>query len=97
VVRIAVSLDDGPLQVLDYATIGRSDEWRNNVLSNTAVRTIPLKMLYPGRHELKVYVIDSGAMIDHRSRSRRRDETLRRARRKLTITELRCMRPQQYD
>ena len=44
--RIAVSLDDGPLQVLDYATIGRSDEWRNNVLSNTAVRTIPLKMLY---------------------------------------------------
>ena len=63
-VRIVVSLDDGPLQVLDYATIGRSDEWRNNVLSNTGVRTIPLKMLYPGSHELKVYAIDPGVMID---------------------------------
>jgi hypothetical protein len=63
-VRIAVSLDGGPLQVLDYATVGRSDEWRNNVLSNTAVRTIPFKMLNPGSHELKVYALDPGVMID---------------------------------
>jgi hypothetical protein len=63
-VRIAVSLDGGPEQVLDYATIGRSDEWRENVLRNAAVRTIPLKMLNPGNHELKVYALDPGVVLD---------------------------------
>ena len=63
-VRIAVSVDGAPLQVLDYDTVGRSDEWRNNVLSNTAVRTIPFKMLAPGSHELKIYALDPGVILD---------------------------------
>src|SRR6185437_13914541 len=32
-VRIAVGFDGGPLQVLDFATVGRSEEWREDVLS----------------------------------------------------------------
>ena len=63
-VRIAVSLDEGPLEMLDFGTIGRSDEWRENVLRNAAVRTIPLKLLRPGVHELKIYALDPGVMID---------------------------------
>jgi hypothetical protein len=63
-VRIAVSFDGAPLQVFDYATIGRSDEWRENVLSNTAVRSLPLKMLKRGSHEIKVYALDPGVVLD---------------------------------
>jgi len=63
-VRIAVSLDDGPLQIFDYATIGRSDEWRENVLSNTAVRSLPFKLLQPGPHVLKIHALDPGVVLD---------------------------------
>ena len=63
-VRIAVSLDGGPLQLFDYATIGRSDEWRENVLSNTAVRALSFKLLQPGPHELKVHALDPGVVLD---------------------------------
>ena len=63
--RLGISLGGGPIQVLDFATIGRSDEWRENVLSNTAVRTISLKSLAPGKHEIKVFAIDPGLLLDH--------------------------------
>ncbi|MEO6525448.1 MAG: glycosyl hydrolase 115 family protein [Gemmatimonadaceae bacterium] len=63
-VRLAVSLDDGPLHVFDYATVGRSDEWRENVLSNTAVRTLSFKLLAPGLHELKIHALDAGVVLD---------------------------------
>ncbi|MEO7889758.1 MAG: glycosyl hydrolase 115 family protein [Vicinamibacterales bacterium] len=63
-VRIAVSLDGGPLELFDYATIGRSDEWRENVLSNTAVRSLSFKLLKPGTHELKIYALDPGVVLD---------------------------------
>lgn len=63
-VRIAVSLDGGPLQVFDYATVGRSDEWRENVLSNTAVRSLPFKMLTSGPHELAIRALDPGIVLD---------------------------------
>ena len=63
-VRIAVSLDGGPQQVFDYATIGRSDEWRENVLSNTAVRSLSFKVMQPGSHELRIYALDPGVLLD---------------------------------
>lgn len=63
-VRIGVSLDGEPVRTLDFATVGRSDEWRENVLSNTAVRTIPFEMLPAGEHRLNVYAIDPGFMLD---------------------------------
>jgi hypothetical protein len=63
-VRIAVRLDGGPLRLFDYATVGRSDEWRENVLSNTAVRSLPLTMLEPGRHRLEIYALDPGVVLD---------------------------------
>ena len=63
-VRIAVSLDDGPLQLFDYATVGRSDEWRENVLSNTAVRSLSFKLLKPGPHDLRIHALDPGVVLD---------------------------------
>jgi hypothetical protein len=63
-VRLAYALDGGPWQLLDFETVGRSDEWKRNVLSNTAVRVSELPALAPGRHRLKVVALDPGVVLD---------------------------------
>ena len=63
-VRLAYSLDDGPVQLLDFETFGRSDEWKQNVLSNAAVRVREVRALAPGRHRLRVYALDPGVVLD---------------------------------
>ncbi|MGH8854519.1 MAG: glycosyl hydrolase 115 family protein [Telluria sp.] len=62
--RIAVQLDDGPLQSFDYTTVGRSDEWKQNVLSNMAVRSTSVAQLKPGAHTLRVWALDPGVVLD---------------------------------
>jgi hypothetical protein len=62
--RYAVSVDDGPLTLVDFKTEGRSEEWKRNVLSNRAVRNVQLQYLDKGLHKLKVYCIDPGVMLE---------------------------------
>ncbi len=62
--RLGVSLDGGAIQLLDFSTLGRSDEWRENVLSNTAVRSIDVRRLAAGAHELRLYALDPGLVLD---------------------------------
>jgi hypothetical protein len=62
--RYAVSVDDGPLTIVDFKTVGRSEEWKRNVLSNRAERDIQLPFLDKGRHILKIYCIDPGVLLD---------------------------------
>jgi hypothetical protein len=63
-IRLAYSLDGGPFQLLDFETFGRSDEWKQNTLSNTAVRVREAAALAPGRHRLKVVALDPGVVLD---------------------------------
>ncbi len=56
--RYAVTVDDGPLTIVDFKTEGRSEEWKQNVLSNRAERVIPVTFLNKGAHTLKIYSID---------------------------------------
>ncbi len=63
-VRLAYSLDGGAWQLLDFETFGRSEEWKLNVLSNTAIRERELRSLAPGRHQLKVVALDPGVVLD---------------------------------
>ncbi|MRV70318.1 hypothetical protein GJ700_01100 [Duganella sp. FT92W] len=63
-VRLAYSLDGGPWQLLDFETFGRSDEWKQNTLSNSAVRVHELRALAPGRHRLTVVALDPGVILD---------------------------------
>jgi hypothetical protein len=63
-VRVAYRLDGGPVQVADYGTTGRSDEWKRDVRSNTAVRTITVPRLKPGRHTVRVVALDPGVVLD---------------------------------
>ena len=62
--RVGLSLDDGPMQELDFATVGRSDQWRANVLSNTAVAHVTLKAVTPGTHTLRIVPLDPGVTLD---------------------------------
>jgi hypothetical protein len=62
--RLAIQLDDGPVQTLDFRTFGRSEEWKQNVLTNTAIRSIPLRQLAKGAHRLRVYALDPGFILD---------------------------------
>jgi hypothetical protein len=62
--RYGVALDDGPVQVVDFKTVGRSEEWKQNVLRNRAQRQLNGQMLAPGRHTLTLYLIDPGVVLD---------------------------------
>ena len=62
--RYAVSVDDGPITVVDFKTEGRSEEWKQNVLSNRAERTMSAAFLNKGQHALKIYCIDPGVILD---------------------------------
>jgi hypothetical protein len=63
--RLAVSLDNSPPVVADYTTFGRSEEWKQNVLSNSARRSVPFQILKPGLHTLKIKALDPGVVLDH--------------------------------
>jgi hypothetical protein len=62
--RYAVSIDDGPLTIVDFKTFGRSGEWKQNVLRNRAEKKIDMPHLSAGKHRLKIYCIDPGVIID---------------------------------
>ncbi|PVX27939.1 glycosyl hydrolase 115 family protein [Sphingomonas pokkalii] len=62
--RIGVRVDGGAITVLDYETHGRSDEWKANVLSNTAIRTLNLGLLAAGAHKIEVFAMDPGFLLD---------------------------------
>ena len=62
--RCGVSVDEGPVYIVDFKTEGRSEEWKENVLRNRAERTIQLPQLNKGHHSLKIYFIDPGVILD---------------------------------
>ncbi|MCE7040384.1 hypothetical protein [Dyadobacter sp. CY312] len=49
----------------NFRTFGRSDEWKNNVLRNSAQRVFNIADLKPGNHKLTIYMIDPGVILNH--------------------------------
>ena len=45
-------------------TIGRSPEWKRNVLSNTARRMLAPVQFAPGSRRVRVYAMDPGFVLD---------------------------------
>jgi len=62
--RFGVSVDDGPLTVLDFKTVGRSEVWKQNVLRNSAQSKFKTQFIQQGKHILKIYAMDPGVIID---------------------------------
>ncbi len=61
--RLTVSLNDEPIDTLNFATKGRSEEWKQNVLRNQAIRyvTLPVKS---GKNKLTMQPLDEGIVFD---------------------------------
>jgi len=62
--KLGLQVDDGPVQIVDLKTVGRSDIWKRNVLSNTALGAAGKVSLTRGQHSLKVYALDPGIVLD---------------------------------
>lgn len=63
-IRFAVSLDNEPEQLVDFRTMGRSEEWKLNVLSNQAIRKIDFDRNKAGKHRLSIKAVDEGVVLD---------------------------------
>jgi hypothetical protein len=64
-VRVGVQWNQEPVQIVDFATVGRSEEWKQNVLSNKASKKVTLKSSLKGKNILKIYMIDEGVALDY--------------------------------
>lgn len=62
--RYAVSVDNDVPKMVDFKTVGRTEEWKQNVLSNQAIRKFKTQFLNKGKHVLKIYMIDPGVILD---------------------------------
>ena len=63
-IRYGISVNDDPMQIIDYRTEGRSEEWKENVLRNQAIRKTRHKVPASGKVKIKLVAIDEGVVID---------------------------------
>jgi hypothetical protein len=59
-----VSIDNGPLHLLDFFAPEFSAAWREHALSNKAIEKLTNLRLKPGAHTLTVYALDPGVTLD---------------------------------
>ena len=62
--RFTVSLDGAEPEVIAYETKGRSEEWKENVLRNQAIRKIVLPVTGKKSHQLVIKALDEGVILD---------------------------------
>ncbi|HEX9151563.1 MAG TPA: hypothetical protein VF842_05735 [Flavobacterium sp.] len=64
-VRVGVQWNKEPIQIVDFTTFGRSEEWKQNVLSNSATKKAAIKSTIKGTNSLRIYLIDEGVALDY--------------------------------
>ena len=62
--RFMLSLDNGAEQIVDIKTVGRSEEWKENVLTNQSIRKFELKLPRKTTHTLTIKALDEGIVLD---------------------------------
>jgi len=62
--RVAVQVDDGPVQVLDFTAPEFSGRWLERVQTNAAIETVQSLKLKPGAHVVSVRALDPGFALD---------------------------------
>jgi hypothetical protein len=63
-VRISVAVNDQKPVVISHQTFGRSEQWKQNVLSNNAKITVKFPVVSNGRNVLRIKSVDPGVIID---------------------------------
>lgn len=59
-----ISVDDSPPLIIDFHTKWRSEKWKQNVLKNSAHEISRHFIKNPGKHTLKIWMIDTGIFLD---------------------------------
>ena len=63
--RVALSIDNGEPYMVDYATKGRSEEWKVNILWNRAHRIVRVPVdSKKSRHTFTLTALDEGIILD---------------------------------
>lgn len=62
--RISVSIDDSDSSTVSYRTVGRSEEWKENVLNNRAIRRFVFPLTGNAKHNIFVKALDDGVVVD---------------------------------
>lgn len=62
--RFSVSIDGAEPKVISYETKGRSEEWKENVLRNQAIRKIVLPVSGKKSHQQEIKALDEGVVLD---------------------------------
>lgn len=62
--RFVLALDGQATEAVNYETTGRSEEWKQNVLANRAVRTFRLPVARRRKHRLTLQALDEGVIVD---------------------------------
>ena len=67
-IRFEILLNGKSVKVIDYHTVDRDEEWKNNVLTNHALRTINIKLPKPGAAQssntITIKAVDEGVILD---------------------------------
>lgn len=62
--RFTLSVDKSAPQTVSYETKGRSEEWKENVLCNQAIRRVKLPVGKRKSHKLVIKALDEGVVLD---------------------------------
>ncbi len=62
--RFTLSLDGQESSAINYETYGRSEEWKQNVLRNQAIRRIQLPLQKGQKHHISLKALDEGVVLD---------------------------------
>ena len=62
--RFAISVDEAVPQTVSYETKGRSEEWKENVLRNQAIRKVTLPINKQASHKLIITALDDRVVLD---------------------------------
>lgn len=62
--RIAVTIDKQKSTIIHYETQGRSEEWKENVLRNQAIRRVIFPIKKKEKHRVMVKALDEGVVLD---------------------------------
>jgi hypothetical protein len=62
--RLSISLDGCPVREIAYQTQGRSEEWKENVLRNQAIRKIAFPVEKKDLHLITLTAEDEGVVVD---------------------------------
>jgi hypothetical protein len=63
-IGFGISLNESQHSSVEYQTVGRSEEWKVNVLTNQTVRVVKFRVDQPGLQHLEIKALDENVMID---------------------------------